>query len=201
MFVMKKIVDDLLATGLSHIEQIFETKLLQSLHDEIAVIDQKNDLKNAKIGRLENHALSQNIRSDKIKWLDGDTIAQKLLFEKLEYIRVDINKNLMLGLFDVEAHYAVYKKGDSYQKHFDSFKGDKSRVISLVIYLNDNWQESDGGILNIYKNIDDQQPTSCISPKWGNAILFLSEKIPHEVSISNKTRYSIASWFRVRNIL
>lgn len=201
MLVMKKIVDDLISTGISNIEQIFETDLLEELHKEILKYDQENDLQNAKIGRLKNHVLAQKIRRDKIKWLDGNTSAQKSFFEKLEYMRVELNKSLMLGLFDIEAHFAVYKKGDFYKKHHDSFKGNENRIISLVIYLNKNWQENDGGVLNIYKNLDDDKAISSVSPKWGKAILFLSEEVPHEVTMSNKTRYSIAAWFRVRQTL
>lgn len=196
--MIKKIIADLLTTGLSNIEQIFEADLLQALHDEILLANQEDDLQIAKIGRLENHTLSKSIRRDKIKWLDGSTAAQKLLFIELEYLRYEINKNLMLGLFDVEAHYAIYKKGDFYKKHLDSFKGSTNRIVSLVIYLNKNWQEGDGGLLNIYKNIDDKTPTSFTSPRWGNAILFLSEETSHEVAVSNQLRYSIAAWFRVR---
>ncbi len=106
----------------------------------------------------------------------------------------------MLGLFDFEAHFAVYNKGDFYKKHLDSFKGEKNRLISMVIYLNKDWQEADGGILNVYQDIDDEKPLISVLPKWGNVILFLSEELAHEVTISNKTRYSIANWFRVREI-
>jgi SM-20-related protein len=198
MLIIKKITDDLLATGLSNIDQIFEIELLQALHDEVLMAERENDLQNAKIGRLEGHILSKDIRRNKIKWLDGNSAAQKLLFTKLEFLRAGINENLMLGLFNIEAHYAVYKKGDFYKRHLDSFKGNAGRIVSLVIYLNKNWQEGDGGNLNIYKNITDKNPSSSTSPKWGNAVLFLSEETSHEVAVSNEMRYSIAAWFGVR---
>lgn len=201
MFTIKNTVDDLVDNSISIVEQIFEPELLQLLFDEILEIEAEDDLQNAKIGRLDQNILYQKIRSDKIKWLEGNTKAQKLLFEKLENIRIELNKNLMLGLFDFETHFAVYKNGDFYKKHFDSFRGDKNRIISMVIYLNKNWQESDGGVLNIYKNIEDLKPEFSVAPKWGNAVFFLSEEVPHEVAISNKTRYSIAVWFRVRDII
>ena len=142
MFTIKNTVDDLVDNSISIVEQIFEPELLQLLFDEILEIEAEDDLQNAKIGRLDQNILYQKIRSDKIKWLEGNTKAQKLLFEKLENIRIELNKNLMLGLFDFETHFAVYKNGDFYKKHFDSFRGDKNRIISMVIYLNKNWQES-----------------------------------------------------------
>lgn len=201
MFEPQKIVDDLTHSGLSIIEHMFEEDLLESLYHEILINEQENHLQNAKIGRLDKLALSPEIRRDKIKWLDSSTEAQKLFFTQLEHLRVELNKNLMLGLFDVEAHYAVYQKGDFYKKHLDSFKGSENRIISIVIYLNQNWHESDGGSLHIYQNMDDQAPLFSVAPTWGKTIMFLSEEIPHEVQVSNKTRYSIAVWFRVRKTL
>lgn len=201
MLITEKVVNDLLNNGISTIDHICDDTLLQLLHAEITDINRKDDLRNAKIGRFKNNRLHQKIRRDKIKWLTGKTPTQQAFLEILESLRVVLNEHLMLGLFNTEAHYAVYRQGDFYKKHFDSFKGGKNRIISLVLYLNKNWQEGDGGLLNIYQNIDDETPISHICPKWGNAVLFLSEDIPHEVTTSNTTRYSIAAWFRVRAIL
>lgn len=200
MLEIDKVTDDLLVQKFSLIENLFDDDLLNSLHDEIVDINRNDNLKTAGIGRKEDHTLAKTIRKDKIKWLNNNTNAQNLLFENLENLRLELNRNLMLGLFDFEAHFAVYNKGDFYKKHLDSFKGEKNRLISMVIYLNKDWQEADGGILNIYQDIDDEKPLVSLLPKWGNAILFLSEEMPHEVTISNKTRYSIANWFRVREI-
>lgn len=195
-----EISNDLVAQKFSILNNFFEPDLLSLLHQEITEIDENNNLKKAGVGRNDDYTIAKEIRKDKIKWLNNNTPAQNLLFEKLENLRVELNKNLMLGLFDFEAHYAVYEKGDFYKKHVDSFKGAKNRVISLVIYLNKEWQEQDGGILNIYEELEDKKPLFSLLPKWENSIIFLSEELPHEVTTSNKTRYSIAIWFRVRDI-
>lgn len=201
MLNIDKIADNLATQGFSFLENVFEEKLLQLLLSEIITIDENADFKEAGVGRLEDHILEKNIRKDKISWIEGRTAAQQSLFEKLEFIRCQINQNLMLGIFNIEAQFAIYKKGDFYKRHFDSFKGNRNRLVSLVIYLNKDWQENDGGNLNIYTNQADEQPALTIIPKWGNAILFLSEKVPHEVMICHKTRYSIAVWFRVQKNL
>ncbi|MFT6105825.1 MAG: SM-20-related protein [Rickettsiales bacterium] len=198
MLDIDQIADNLAIKGFSFIQNIFEEKLLESLQREVRIINQNKDFKEAGVGRLEDHVLAKETRKDKIKWLEGVTFAQKSLFEKLENIRYELNKSLMLGLFDVEAHFAIYKKGDFYKRHSDSFKGEKNRLISMVIYLNKDWQEGDGGILNIYENKESKNPKFSVIPKWGNAILFLSEETPHEVLVSQKTRFSIAIWFRAK---
>lgn len=197
---IEKIVKDLINQKFSIINQIFEDHLLNLFYNEIQKIDLEEDLENAGIGRNKSYMIEKNVRSNKIKWLDGNNHSQKLLFKNLENIRLELNKNLMLGLFDFEGHFAIYKNGDFYKRHFDSFKGNKNRIISLVIYLNKNWQEKDGGVLNLYQNINDDKPIFSVNPNFGNAILFLSEEIPHEVTISKKTRYSIAIWFKARNL-
>ena len=40
------------------------------------------------------------------------------------------------------------------------------------------------------------RPVSTILPEYGHAALFLSEEVPHEVTVARRTRYSIACWFR-----
>jgi SM-20-related protein len=200
MLEIEKVVNDLLTKKFSVIEQIFEENFLYLLHDEITKIDLNNDLQNAGIGRGKKHILARDIRSDRIKWIDDNNHVQNLLFQKLEDLRLELNKNLTLGLFDFESHFAIYKKGDFYKKHLDSFKGRKNRIISLVIYLNKGWRKEDEGILNIYQNINDSRPSFSLVPNFGRAILFLSEEVPHEVIVSKKTRYSIAAWFKVRNM-
>lgn len=201
MLAIDRIITDLLSQKFCIIENFFAQDLLQLLHDEIYEIDQNNNLRRAGIGRNEDYLLKKEIRKDKIKWIDNSTPAQRLLFQNLEDLRQELNKHLMLGLFDFESHFAVYNAGDFYRKHFDSFRGAKNRIISLVIYLNKEWQQQEGGLLNIYQDFDDEKPFISLLPKWGNAVLFLSEEIAHEVTTTHKTRYSIATWFRVRELL
>ncbi|TOO99893.1 SM-20 protein, partial [Vibrio parahaemolyticus] len=62
----------------------------------------------------------ESIRSDKIQWLKpamGQPIANYL--SKMEEIRQEVNRHFFLGLFEYEAHFAKYEKGDFYQKHLD----------------------------------------------------------------------------------
>jgi SM-20-related protein len=170
--------------------------LLCLLYEEAVQFEKEQLLQIAGVGRGEDYGMNLKIRRDKIKWFDSSGLAQIRLWKILEDLRLKINQNLMLGLFSVESHYATYDKGDYYKLHLDSFVGRKNRVISMVIYLNKDWQEEDGGLLNIYKNINSNNPIATIMPIWGTVVLFLSEHVPHEVTVAKKKRYSIASWFR-----
>ncbi|MDA0782830.1 MAG: 2OG-Fe(II) oxygenase [Rickettsiales bacterium] len=179
-------------TGFAHIKNLFPESLLKSLYKEIKDLDENRQLQPAGIGRGNAHTVIKSVRRDKIHWIEGSTLAQCRLNEALEDIRVDINRRLMLGLFDIESHFAVYREGGFYKKHLDRFKGQKNRVLSMVIYLNPKWRKSDGGLLNVFTN----ENILSVMPQWGNVVIFLSESILHEVTVTKCSRYSIATWFR-----
>jgi len=63
-------------------------------------------------------------------------------------------------------------------------------VVSMVIYLNPNWQPGDGGELRLYPS---DGSVINIAPKAGTLALFLSE-LEHEVLPTLKPRYSITGW-------
>lgn len=150
----------------------------------------------AGIGREGLHQGNPAIRRDQIHWLDpslGAPVADYLA--RMESLRLAANRNLMLGLFDYEAHFARYRSGDFYATHRDAFAGRSNRRLTSVFYLNNGWQPQAGGVLRVYDN--DEQFLMDVSPKGGRLVLFLSEEFPHEVLPASEERYSIAGWFRV----
>ena len=158
-----------------------------------------NQMTLAGIGR--GAALQHNpaIRQDFIYWLTGDSIVQQRYHGVMDKLRQTLNCSLMLGLFEFEAHYAVYEAGAFYKRHYDSFSGNANRIVSVVTYLNDKWSETDGGELLIYAP-DQQKIIQRIIPNAGTLIVFLSEKIPHEVAVTYQQRMSITGWFRLTNL-
>jgi SM-20-related protein len=153
------------------------------------------------IGRGNQHQQASDIRNDVIHWLDYDDAAEQHYLAWLERMRVAINRRLLLGLFDSESHYANYQPGDFYKKHIDAFKGRSNRVLTIVYYLNEQWLPQHGGALKIYSAIDgDDRGRSVIEsvlPQFGKMVIFLSEKFPHEVEVTQQSRYSIATWYRI----
>ncbi|MFT7337842.1 MAG: SM-20-related protein [Marinobacter maritimus] len=171
-------------------------ELLRALQQEIIVLDQSDALKIAGIGRGSVPVQDRSVRRDKIAWLQGSTPTQAALFEFLEGLRAGLNQRLFLGLKRFEAHYATYHRGDFYKPHVDSFQGRASRIVSLVLYLNDDWQHSDGGALQIYSRENECEVGGLVLPEAGRVALFMSEEIRHEVLEAHRTRYSLACWFR-----
>ena len=132
-----------------------------------------------------------NRRRDKIMWLDGESEVQKHFFEFITGLQNYLSRSLFLGLRYYEAHYARYEAGDFYEKHLDSFKTSKNRVVTTVYYLND----TQGGELIIYDK--EGQKLATVKPQQATLVVFMSENFPHEVKPAKKLRFSIAGWFRV----
>lgn len=171
-------------------------ELLRSLQSEVMVLDQNDALKRAGVGRGSALIRDRSVRRDKIAWLQGSSPPQIALFGFFERLRLELNQRLFLGLKRFEAHYATYHCGDFYKAHVDSFQGRASRIISLVLYLNDDWQSLDGGELQIFDRENKNEVCDVILPEMGRVALFMSEEIRHEVLEAHRTRYSLACWFR-----
>lgn len=148
----------------------------------------------AGIGREQRHTVNTHVRSDEIHWLTVEQPLEALWLEKMDRLRVALNRSLFLGLFDFESHLARYQPGSRYQKHLDAFKGRSNRVLSTVCYLNPEWTDRDGGELVIYGKRGEILET--IQPTQGTLVVFLSDTFVHEVRIAHRLRYSITGWFR-----
>ncbi len=87
------------------------------------------------------------------------------------------NRGLMIGLFEFEACFAVYQPGEFYDRHLDSFEGARNRVVSLVVYLNEDWTEESGGALVVWPEGADEaaEPVARILPERAGVVFMLSK--------------------------
>lgn len=176
----------------------FDAALITQLADELQALRVNGALQAAGIGRDKKHQIDTSIRSDAIRWLSRETAPQCRYLNCMEELRQEINRELFLGLFEYEAHYAYYEPGAFYIKHRDSFRGAANRVVSVVTYLNRNWPEDGGGELSIY-DPESSATVYKVAPEAGTLAVFLSEQIAHEVAPARLPRLSIAGWFRVNS--
>ena len=148
------------------------------------------------MGRGTAKTRIDSIRGDVINWLDFDNSIDQTYLNCMEELRLGLNAALYLGLFDYECHYAIYESGYGYAKHLDVLQGKKNRILTTVLYLNEDWQAGNGGELVIFEPTGNKV-IATVNPTFGKMILFLSESFPHEVLISQAIRRSITGWFRV----
>ncbi|ENE5199114.1 2OG-Fe(II) oxygenase [Vibrio parahaemolyticus] len=191
---MNKLIDALATDGYYIWDDFLSEDEVTQLRDCIP-----DNWKKARIGRNDDVTRIESIRSDKIQWLKpamGQPIANYL--SKMDEIRQEVNRHFFLGLFEYEAHFAKYEKGDFYQKHLDCFKGNENRRLTTVFYMNESWSEEDAGELVVYDLNDKEIAT--IPPRGGRLLVFLSEQFPHEVLPTNAERFSIAGWFRINGV-
>jgi SM-20-related protein len=155
----------------------------------------------AGIGKGCDRAVNREMRSDLICWIDPHASDyRELCGERFETLRLAINEQMYLCLFDLEAHYALYRPGAFYGKHLDQFLQGGRRMLTLILYLNHGWQPEDGGELLLYA---DQAPASApvrILPHGGTLVCFMSELFPHEVLPARRDRLSLTGWYRTREI-
>lgn len=192
----EQIATDLQEKGWSVQADYFPENLTRAL---LADLQKKNDeghLAQAAIGRAAAGTINENIRNDRTLWLRADQDAPQTYLAMMEELRRALNRYLYLGLFEFEAHYALYEAGGFYKKHLDSLAGTRNRIVSTVSYLTPAWTESDGGHLVLYDADDHERTLARILPAAGTLAIFMSEDIPHEVLPPARARASIAGWYR-----
>lgn len=189
------IIEALRTTGYIILEEVFTLPQLQAWFIDIKSADSEQ-FRPAGIGREQGQMVNQFVRRDRICWLDASHEPVVSYLEWMEQLRLRINRELFLGLFDYECHYAHYSEGAFYKKHLDSFKGNSNRRLSSILYLNPAWQSSDGGELVLYAEGGDKV-LQTVLPTFGKMVFFLSEEFPHEVLAAKCSRYSLTGWFRL----
>jgi SM-20-related protein len=146
----------------------------------------------AGIGALRDHVIRRDIRGDYTYWLDRKRDSELYNFWSLVDETVFVyNRYCFLGLSGYEFHLAYYPKKGHYDKHLDQFSTRNNRTISMVIYLNKNWQKGDGGELEIFLK---DGTSILVNPLEARCVMFKSAEVPHAVLASNKPRYSLTGW-------
>ena len=166
----------------------------RALADECRAMRDAQQLTPARVGALRT---ATPLRGDSTLWFQADALSapQQVFTDRLDALRVRLNRELMLGLVECEAHYAAYPPGAGYTRHLDRLRESDARVVSAVFYLNQAWRASDGGALRLYLADGSSRD---IFPHAGTLLLFLSAQFEHEVLPAARVRMSIAGWMRQR---
>lgn len=184
-------------------EGLYSPALCSALLSDLNhLYDQQQKFTKARIGYKSSKTLKTHIRNDYISWLDplSPTVCQQEYFKITESLMDLLKKELFIPMNAFEAHYAIYEPGGFYKKHLDGFKTRKARMISIILYLNPDWQENLGGELIIYNENNPNQIDAQVTPKFGRFAIFLSQSIYHEVVTTPQNRYSLTGWMRYNEV-
>ncbi len=179
--------------GLS--EHFLSLDLAKLLQQDLLALDRDNRMVPAGIG---NHVIKRqspkNTVAIKLCWLDKKSrnINELAFLDQVEDFIDYLNRTCYTGINAYEFHYALYETGSYYHRHKDQFKNNEARKYSLISYLNDDWQEADGGSLIVYQG----EKTEIIMPTIQKAVFFRSNELEHEVSVANRPRMSITGWLK-----
>lgn len=169
-------------------------ELSQHLKQNLLELLKQNKLKEAGTGNNVLVSHDKAVRSDLIYWLDRshNNEYENDFFDQIDDFVKYLNRSCFAGINGYEFHYSLYEVGSFYQKHLDQFNNNPSRKYSMISYLNDDWQESDGGQLMIYQNYNNKK----VSPTQGKTVFFKSNELQHEVLVTQKQRLSITGWLK-----
>lgn len=178
-------LDTFVNDGWIVIDDVFANKALLALQAESGFIDYRD-------AALTDGIRISDIRGDKIRWITENFFAGYYYLQSINALAALFNRSLFAGIRHSEAHYACYPVGFGYQWHSDNPAGRDERIISAVFYLNDAWESSDGGAVEI---VDNHGVHHEVMPVANRLVIFSSD-LQHQVQIAHRQRYSIATWMR-----
>ncbi|MBE9608012.1 2OG-Fe(II) oxygenase [Chitinilyticum piscinae] len=156
----------------------------------------RQDFHRASIGRAAGQNVRDDIRRDAVLWIDNQDPELGFVMQRFADYQQQLNRELYLGLNELELHFAAYPAGGFYQRHLDQHRQQDTRVVTVVLYLNPpDWQSDDGGQLRLY--LDDGSHHD-VQPAGGTLVTFLSNRFEHEVIPARRERLSLTGWYRRR---
>jgi SM-20-related protein len=176
-------------------EHFLSDILAAHLKENLATLYAEKQLCAAGTGNDTLVAHDKLFRSDIIYWLDRthNDPYENDFFDLMDRFVSHLNSTCYTGITGYEFHYTLYEKGSFYKKHLDQFRNNDSRQYSMILYLNADWQENDGGELCIYHSDHLQH----ITPVNGKSVFFKSSELEHEVLLSHQPRMSITGWLKI----
>lgn len=171
--------------------------LTRELRAVLAARDRRGEFRQAAVGAGAHRAVRPSVRGDRIHWLSAPyEPAERRVLDGLEALRLGLNEQAGLGLFDLECHYAIYPPGARYARHRDRSPAGAERVVSIVLYLGEAWSAGDGGELVLYG-----EPPVTVAPVPGTLVAFASADLEHEVLPTRIERRSLTGWYRRRAMM
>ena len=174
------------------------------VHDAVETLAADGRLRPAGVSRGTAHRVDDAVRGDAIAWIETDGAPLELapLADAFVWLRDGLNHAAYLGLDRIEIQVARYPGGGArYERHRDAFRtqpgSSPNRRVTAIYYANPGWRPEDGGLLRLHVD----GVTHDIAPVLDRLLVFLSERIEHEVLPAREPRRAVTAWFRARDPL
>jgi SM-20-related protein len=152
----------------------------------------------ARMGRGGAH-LDPAERGDELLWLDeaagGPALAA--LRARLDGLGAALAREARLALGRREVQVAWYPGGGArYARHRDAFRdglvaAGPRRRLTAILYLNPGWEPAHGGELRLHLPGEVRD----VAPALDRLVVFLSERVEHEVRPVHAPRLAVTAWF------
>ncbi|MET1057238.1 MAG: 2OG-Fe(II) oxygenase [Pedobacter sp.] len=193
--IFNKLIDSFIQDKVGVTENFLNESLAFHLKENLVGLFKSKLLRPAGTGNDQLVVHNKLLRSDMIYWLDrkNNNRWENEFFDLMDSFVSYLNSSCYTGITGYEFHYTLYEKGSFYTRHIDQFGNNASRQYSMIMYLNADWQEQDGGELCIHHGNSLQH----ITPVNGKSVFFKSSELEHEVLLSNAPRMSITGWLKI----
>lgn len=190
----KILVDSYLDNNVGISINFLSNKLAIDLRKRLSDLNASKQLILAGTGNNTILKHDRSIRNDAIYWLDKKhkNASENQFFREMDRFVSYLNSTCYTGIIGYEFHFAFYDAGSFYKRHLDQFKDNSHRAFSMIIYLNENWKDGDGGELCVHH----EDHSEMISPLNRKSVFFKSSKLEHEVMLSHQPRMSVTGWFK-----
>jgi SM-20-related protein len=174
------------------------------IHDAVEALAAGGRLWSAGVSRGPAYRVDATVRGDAIAWIEPDEAPPELAPLRAVFLalRDALNRGAYLGLDRIEIQVARYPGGGSrYARHRDAFQASPGagpgRRVTAIYYANPAWGPEDGGMLRLHV---DGGPHD-VEPVLDRLLVFLSERVEHEVLPAHAARRAVTAWFRARDPL
>ncbi len=175
-----------------------------AIHDHVETLAATGRLRPAGLSRGAAYRVDQAVRGDAILWVEPADVPLELvpLWEAFLALRDALNRQAYLAVDRMEVQIARYPgDGAAYDRHRDAFVAlpgaRPNRRVTAIYYANPAWTPEAGGVLRLH----DPEGLVDVAPVLDRLLVFLSERIDHEVLPALAPRCAVTAWFRSRDPL
>lgn len=197
--LFETLIDGILDEGYGIADNFLTSEEVAALAKRLRERRKAGQFRGAGVGNQQK-TIENTIRGDEIMWLDAstETPEEAAFSSRIDEFIQYVNQTCYLGLQESEFHYALYPTGTFYKRHLDQFRSDSRRKLSVICYLNTEWQATDGGQLALYipNSTDGIERQITVEPTGGRLVCFESGRLEHEVLPAIRERLSVTGWLK-----